>query len=82
MTIKQKRGYLNAKKAIEKFLSQSTKYSSCVVVPKVFAKGSFYCYTYEIANELANFLCKYRNLERIKSESITDTKEFKYLIIR
>ena len=82
MTIKQTRGYQNAKKAIEKFLSQSpTKYSYCAVVNSNKENQCFYCYSYDYANELANFLEKYRGLKRFKSDADFDRTNYKYITI-
>jgi len=81
--VKNTPGYLKSKKEVEKLLSKSTaKYNNCAVVTKSLANKSIYCYSYKIANELADYLEKSKNIKRSKSNDITiDRTPFKYIII-
>ena len=83
MKNKHKQGYIKSLKGIEKFLKKSTaKYNHSAVVPKQISESSFYCYTYEYASEIADYIEKKHNIKRFKVDGVSDEwkKESKYIV--
>jgi len=83
-TIKQTAGYITAMQQINRFLRKSTKkYSACFCTTKEIAKEKgFYCYTYEIANAVADNLVIKHNLQRVKTDiPISIMEKSKYIVL-
>lgn len=72
--------YYNIKKKLDFFLSKSTVKYNCCFTWSIKSDQAFYCYSYENASELADYLEKKYNIKRLKTDGL-NTINFKYLII-